>query len=332
MAAFALATAAVTATVETIEPEWRDPEFGCRLRQLRKWKAEVPKRPLVVVLGSSRAQMGISPRAMALPGGPNDPLVYNFGYRGASPLWTWLILMRLLDCGIRPDFLLVQIALAECVNPKPAEEQVADWTGRLSLADVRRLHAYVEDKWRLPFDWLATRPSAWSTFSEGIRSDLWPRWQPYCTRSSYTWEVMDEYGHVPYPSRQVKAAERNRWMHEAFQMHRRSIGGAPVSAIVRQVHRDMVSRCTREGIAVAFAWSPESPRYRGAYGLAGPESIEEYSCFLGKDLRESVFRPPTHLAEEDFADGFHLLPAGAVQYSRWLADTDLRPWLARHPR
>jgi hypothetical protein len=59
IAAFALLTAAMATAVDTILPEWRDPEFAVRLEQLRKWKVKAPQRPLVVAFGSSRTQMGV---------------------------------------------------------------------------------------------------------------------------------------------------------------------------------------------------------------------------------------------------------------------------------
>ena len=272
--------------------------------------------------------MGISPQAMNWPDGPTDPLVYNFGYRGATPLWTWLLLMRLLDCGIKPDFVLVELALAECVNPCPAEQQIKEWTGRLSLADIRRLRPYVENEWQLPSDWLAERLSALSVFSEGIRSDLRPKWQQHRTRANYTWEIMDEYGYVPYPSNQVTATDRHRLMHEAFRIHRRSIAGAPVSEVVRQVHRDLAARCYAEGIVVAFTWAPESRKYQDAFGPCRTETVAEYTRFFAAELKAPVFAAPDCLVEEDFADGYHLLPSGAARYSRWLAETHLKSWLA----
>jgi hypothetical protein len=328
LAAFVLATVGLSVAVESVKPEWRDPEFGHRLRQLRKWKAEAPHRPLVLVLGSSRDQMGISPRAMNLPNGPTDPLVYNFGYRGALPLWSWLILMRLLDCGIKPDFVLVEIALAECVDPKPAEQQLKEWTSRLSLADIRRLRSYTEDQWYFSSDWIATRPLAWSEFSEAIRSDLLPKWQSHRTRANYDWEIIDEFGYAPHPADQVTAAERDRQIHAALHMHRRSVAGAPVSEMTRRVHRDLVDRCRAEGIVVAFSWSPESPRYRQAFSPARTKTVAGYTHFLHDELGSAVFPVPDCFAEEDFADGHHLLHFAAARYSRWIAETHLKQWLA----
>src|SRR5437764_767065 len=50
--------------VETVAPQWRDPEYGHRLAQVRHWKKTRPDRPLVVAVGSSRTQMGLSPADM----------------------------------------------------------------------------------------------------------------------------------------------------------------------------------------------------------------------------------------------------------------------------
>jgi hypothetical protein len=101
--------------------------------------------------------------------------------------------------------------------------------------------------------------------------------------------------------------------------------------MTRQIHRDLVQRCRDAGIVVAFAWAPEARRYQDAFGPDRVETVAEYTRFLSDDLKSRVFAAPDCLAEDDFADGYHLLPAGAVRYSRWLAETHLKPWLAHAP-
>ena len=266
---------------------------------------------------------------MGLPDGPDDPLVYNFGYRSGQPVWTWLNLMRLLDSGIKPDFVLVHIALAEGGIPYAADQQFAAWSGRLAYTDILRLQPYTKDAARFPTRWAAARLTAWSHLAEGIRSDTLPDWQPNSARRWYSWESMDCYGFVPYQSESVTSSRREKLLLAALQAHSRSVAGRPVSPITRCVHRDLVTRCTAEGIVVAFAWTPESSRYRGAYGPAGQESIDEYTRFITDELKVRVFPSPTHLEETDFVDGYHLLPSGAKKYSRWLAETHLKPWLAK---
>ena len=108
------------------------------------------------------------------------------------------------------------------------------------------------------------------------------------------------------------------------------MAGRRSSEITCRVNRDMVARCRNEGIAIAFAWVPESPRYREAYGPAGPLAIAEHTRFPTEGLRVNAFPAPGNLAEEDFSDGYHLMRHGAAKYSRWLAEMHLKPWLASH--
>ena len=127
MFAFGVATAALAVSLETVKPEWRDPEYGYRLKQLRQWRREAPDRPLVVMFGSSRTQMGISPTAMGFPDEPGSPVVYNFGYRGGRPVWVWLNLMRLLVDGVKPDFVLIHLALAKSAYNTPPNDNSPLW-------------------------------------------------------------------------------------------------------------------------------------------------------------------------------------------------------------
>ncbi|MFO0823844.1 MAG: hypothetical protein U0792_12135 [Gemmataceae bacterium] len=41
-----------------------------------------------------------------------------------------------------------------------------------------------------------------------------------------------------------------------------------------------------------------------------------------------VFSPWQDGTEDEFMDGHHMLKHGAERYSRWLADTHLKPWLS----
>src|SRR5207244_13049758 len=122
---FGLVTLGLAVAAETVKPEWRDPEYGHRLRRVERWQRLRPERPLVLVFGSSRAQMGVSPNDMGFPDEPRAPLVYNFGYRAATPVYMWLQLACLLDDGVRPRAVVVMIA--------PLELSAGNWT-RLKAA------------------------------------------------------------------------------------------------------------------------------------------------------------------------------------------------------
>ena len=87
--------------METVRPEWRDPEYGYRIQQLTEMESQSAERPLVLVFGSSRTQMGIAPAAMGLADEPGSPLVYNFGYRSGRLFRSCFQLMRQSSMGDR---------------------------------------------------------------------------------------------------------------------------------------------------------------------------------------------------------------------------------------
>src|SRR5262249_50631116 len=137
-------------------PEFRDPEYGLKLRCLRQRLAEHPNRPLLLMLGSSRPAVGFRPGVLPPAGDDpdSDPLVFNFALISSGPVLELLCLQRLLDDGIRPDFILVECwpLMWEGRGGKFVEG-VRLQTGRLGLLDLRRLWPFAGDRRRLLRVW-----------------------------------------------------------------------------------------------------------------------------------------------------------------------------------
>jgi hypothetical protein len=330
IAAFALLTAAMATAVDTVKPEWRDPEFALRLEQLRKWQALAPQRPLVVAFGSSRTQMGLSPAAMGFPDEPGSPLVYNFGYRAAHPLGSHLNFTRVRDAGVKPDAILIQLAAVEAASTAPADRGFPrSWLPRLTIADQRRLAPHTASPWAFPKAWASSRLTPWNTYREAILSDLLPDWQRPTQRIEFTWEAMDDRGFAPNPFAMVPDEVRSSRSRDIRTVHARTFASFAPGERTGVVFRGWVDRCRAEGTPVAFFWAPEALSCRALYSPVSLEAIATYSRQLSEEFGSPVFPLPTHLEEADFADGFHLLKPGAEKYSRWLAENHLKPWLAK---
>ncbi len=328
VAMFALLTAGMAAAVDTVVLEWRDPEFAHRLADLRRWKVERPQRPLVVAFGSSRTQMGLAPAVMDFPDEPGSPVAYNCGYRGAHPLGVWLQFTRVLDSGVKPDAILIQLAAVELRVAGPAEGLLAAWAPRFSVGDGCRLAPFTADPTYWPRRWLSSHLCVWSTYRQAVLSDLVPEGQLPAERINYIWELMDRHGFMPYYLQVVPDMERRRSLRQTKgEQGDLLIAGTEPEPRVAQVFRDLVGRCRAEGIPVAFYWMPESPIYRRWCSPAFLAVSAEFGKRLKAELGVSVFAAPEHFEETDFADGYHLLRSGAEKYSRWLADTHLKPWL-----
>ncbi|MBN9605023.1 MAG: hypothetical protein J0G30_00220, partial [Actinomycetales bacterium] len=209
-AAVLAALLGMAAAVETVKPEWRDPEYGHRLNQLRALRSAHPGRPLVVAVGSSRTQMGVSPAAMGFADAPGAPLVFNFGQSGAGPLRMDLTVERLAAEGIVPDVLLVEFFPAALAHDGPAEEQLKATTARLSWGDLRRLEPYTTDRAALRRRWAGGRFASWHSLRLVLMSHWQPNWLPWHDRLAFQWEMTDPFGFSPYPQEDVSDADRAR--------------------------------------------------------------------------------------------------------------------------
>jgi hypothetical protein len=326
---FGALTLGLAVAAETVKPQWRDPGYGNRLIRLQLLTREHPARPLVVVLGSSRAEMGVSPRDVGFPDQPGQPLVFNFGYHGALPWWTWLEMTRLLDDGVHPAAVLVMISAFESKFDDPIEDRLPLWGARLSGIDLCRLAPYMKDPAVFHRALVSARCDPWSARRTAFLADVCPALRlDHQGESHLAWDEMDRYGFIPLEKEHVSDELRARAWAYIRTKHTDAFCDRPVGTSSDRALRDLIARCRAERIAVAVMWAPESPAYRGLFAPGARAVVDEYNRALATEPDLRVFPAPDHLGEEDFMDGVHLFHTGAVKYSRWLADHHLKAWLA----
>ncbi len=321
-----LANVAILVSLEAFWPNARDPEYGYRLDRVRAHQRAHPDRPLVVAFGTSRTQNAFDPRSMAFPDEPGSPLVFNFGQGGAPPLLQWLTHQRLLATDVRPEAVLVELCPLTLHLSGPAEVLFAPNTECLSAADVRRLEPYCGDPDALRRRWAAERPRVWRAQQSMMLSHIAPEWQPWERRVDHYWDDTRASGFAPY-SAPVTDGERTRLRESVGVAYFATLQQLRVAEFTKRAYRDLVTECRARGVPVAFYLAPESPAFRSWYSPASREVLAAYCRELSAEFGTPVFGALDTMTEEDFADGHHMLPGGAAKYSRWLADTHLRPWL-----
>jgi hypothetical protein len=310
--------------LETVMPEWRDPEFGHRLVLLRRAERQSPGRPLVVVLGTSRTQNAIYPGAMGFPDVPGTPRVFNFGQSGASPLKQLLALQRLLDEGVKPAAVVVELFPANLAPAGSAEAQFAGWELRLSAADLGHLAPYRAEALRPA--WLKARANPWHAQRQVLMNHWLPKWQPWPERFDHQWSALDADGFLPVG--EMPAQTRARAWGRAREEYAGAFTAFSAAGVSVRAVRELVALCRAEGIAVAFFVPPVSPAFRESFAPGVFSQGEAAVANLARLLGVAVFPALRDLGEEAFLDGHHLLCSGAERYSRWLAENHLRRWLA----
>src|SRR5205823_9099815 len=159
------------------------------------------------------------------------PLVYNFGQAGAGPLQVLLTLLRLLDAGVKPDFLLVEFFPAALAADGPAEQQFARIVPRLSAADVGRLEPYCDSPVSLRREWAAGRAASWHSHRISLMSHWQPGWLPWQHRLTFQWDQMDGFGFTPYPHEAMPPGERERDRERVRESYAPALGNFRVGAM-----------------------------------------------------------------------------------------------------
>jgi hypothetical protein len=300
-----------------------------KLRQLRELAAREPDRPLLVMLGSSRAQCAFqASRLNGLPGPGGKPLLaYNLGVPMAGHIHSRLHLREMLDAGIRPRVLLVEYVTPLLNEPQPDRVSEENWTlgPWLSLPHLASSWPYFAHPGEKAGEWLEARTSPWYVF----RSHLWDWWLESHSRKAIAHAERD---HDPWGLRfaepRISREERDLRLVIAHHLIGPTLRDFQVGTGPRRAMRDLLETARRERIPVVLVLMPESTAFRSWYrpeGLA--DALREFA-----ELRDAfgvdAIDASRWVADDDFRDGHHVEESGARAFTTRLIE-ELRPILAR---
>jgi hypothetical protein len=292
--------------LDTVKPEWRDPEYGHRLRQLQQARRENPGKKLLIILGSSRMQMGLNPRAMGLP---ENYEVYNFAQSGCGPAHEYLNFQRLLAEGIRPDFLAVEILPALLAKP-----DLALPVHKMSHRDF----TYLPSEHSNSLAWFHARIAPWYEYRSNLLSHMGlSRFQPWQSRQDYLWKQLQPGGWMPYFFESVSEEKRAAGYAVAEAQYRPSLQNMRIHENSREAYEKLVGHAHLCNIPILFFTMPEGPRFRTWYSGECNVELKRYFQEMAFLTNSPVLDMSTTINQEDmFADGHHLMRHGAEITSR----------------
>ena len=99
------------AVIEECSPHLINPEFAARLALIEQARRVSPKRPLVIMVGSSRCLNAFRPEDLPpiRTRAGAEVLVFNYAHGGSGPVLNQLLVNRLLREGIHPQWLFLEI-------------------------------------------------------------------------------------------------------------------------------------------------------------------------------------------------------------------------------
>jgi hypothetical protein len=321
---FGLSLLAAFIALDVVVDHWPrlyDPEFGTRLELLQRQIAAAPDRPVLVFVGSSRVGLGFHPEQMpeVRDADGRPVLAFNCSHLAAGPVMNLVQVKRLLRAGIRPRWVVVE--LAPFILP---DECTSTPTTFSCASDLPTLFRYI-------------RASKVATVYVRGRLNPWYKHRQV---------LVEEYAHPLARSRQGFEGVRinalggdNFWYHsetlppeEVCRRTRRVLDEdrdrmqhfliAP--AADRATH-ELLRLCRDEGIEVAVLLMPESTAYRALYSPQTERTVSRYVQALERTWQVPVIDARSWVSDEGFSDCNHMFRAAALPFTRRLAAEVLQP-------
>src|SRR5262245_25280308 len=256
-----------------------DPDYHHKRAKLLAVLREGGPAPTVVMLGTSRTQLGLRGQeaAQALERSLSQPVrVFNFGHPAAGPVRCLLTYRRLRADGIRPDLLLVEVFPPRLLGG-PGGDEVPETilpTSSLLHDEVDLLARYAPAPRSRTAWWKAVLTGAWE-----YRYGLVQRVAPALVEPQFFAQAPEDRsllalqvargeradGWLPCnsgaaaPQRRAKALAQAQKEYENW-LPAMDLGGPGCDAL-----RDLLAECRAEGVPAALVLMPEGPLFRSWY-------------------------------------------------------------------
>jgi hypothetical protein len=284
----------------------------------------------IMMLGTSRAAYGLKAGELEaqLAGELDRPLVvFNFGIPAAGPFSQLLSLHRLLEEGIRPSLLLLEVLppLLQAQDPVPAE---ARWlpARRLRLSEIALLEQLDFPTAELRCDWWRGLLAPWHTHRFALVSRLAPAWLPWSLREEWA-DGQDDCGWTE-PIGPAKTPEgRRRDLEIARLQYAAMFAGYKLGGPSARAQQELLEVCRREGIPAALVLMPEGSLFRSWYPPGAWDQVESFLQRLRREYGIPIINAREWMDDDDFSDSHHLTVHGASRFTERLGREALRPLL-----
>jgi hypothetical protein len=316
--ALALNVAAVL-VLDDLRPGIRDPEYGRRIHHYREQVAENPGRPMVLLLGSSRAAMGVCPSAWEDVRPAGSPMIFNLSVLGGGPIMELLVARRAFADGVRPSVVLIEYWPPYFYSEGNWAEPRRIVAERLSPIDRPIVRDYFPNPAGIEARMRGFRRNPIWEARERLLVQLFPKWVRNDRRMDWMWDGVDEWGWKPgfdYPP--GNSPERDRMLAACGAIYRPLFADYRISASADRALREAVATARDSGAAVGLLYLPESSEFRSWYTPEAERLARKHLAEVSRDLALPVINAREWMDDGLLVDGFHLSRLGAREFTRRL--------------
>jgi hypothetical protein len=331
---FVVSQLALGMFLDRAHPELCDPEYGSLLHRLQDRLVEAPGRPLVLVLGSSRFANAFWPGAV--PADTHAPAVFfNFATVASGPVRQLLMFRRLLDRGVRAACVVAEVWPPYLTQRKSFAEDTFILDHDLMRSDRPLLGRYVADAEPGQEKILEGEcVPAWA-YRRYLLARCLPFRGPAATPSPFDWTSpywrTDPCGWLPCPVPRPGPELFRRYVTASAEHVRSNVEDFAVADTADRALRELLEACAGRGVRVALVLLPEHSILRGLFPQRAHQEVATYLGGLSLRYGVPVIDARAWVADDDFIDMTHVVPAAAGPFSARLGQTVLWPLLEGRP-
>jgi hypothetical protein len=237
-------------------------------------------------------------------------------------------LRQMLDSGIRPRLLLLEVVPPMLNEPHEALASEENWVQPqwMDLSELLFLREYFRCPTQRCAEWLKARLAPWYVFRWTLHAavlDSLASCRPPCWKEHHD-PVGALLASSPGEAERARAFELTR-AEFVPSLQRFCLGDGPVRAL-----QDMLALCRREEVPVVLVVSPESSAFRSWYPPEALAAMQRLLAQLHNTWGVPIIDAREWLPDKDFSDGQHPLPDGAEAFTRRLIE-EMGPMLTKSP-
>jgi hypothetical protein len=262
-------------------------------------------------------------------------VLFNCSTVASGPIRELQMFRRLLDDGVRPDWLFVEVWTPYLTQRDCWFEETYIRKADLQLRDWRTLDYIRADKWQLWSRWLETQLAPAIAFREPLLRQTAPDLLPQNGARNESWydpnrrHQEDGWLDPPDPPPQWRAdAWEPRWWK--MKMHL-ACDPFEVYPPADRALRELLGLAREKGIAVCLLLCPEHSVGRGPAGMLTWSANTAYLEALSREYGAPVIDTRDWVADAEFTDYFHAASTATVPYTRRFSEEVLSPLLAGKP-
>jgi hypothetical protein len=306
-------------------PQLYDTEYGAKLTRLQaQLRHRSADQPLMLAVGSSLTGMGVRPGEMATATSPepNHPIIFNYGIKSGMVIVQSICLRRLLAEGIHPDLILLETYPIFFLSTKYTDPRKIEHIPiqRLQRKDLPLVTQHHYDPHMVRKEWREGQCVPWYFHRNVLMNWYLPNWVPKNKRTDWELWKTDDYGWDSCPMfyEKAKAFYHTPEGVEGIRGTGEYYSAYEINEDLHAVLCELLALCRREKIEVVMVRPPESSPLRAGFSAALNERFERWFARLRAETGAALINARDWVDDENFADGTHLNPDGARDYSRKL--------------